>query len=121
MRILNRLVAAGILIVPMALGAAGVAAAGVAAHSSVPVQLGTSGSDGDGFGGVGFGGVGSEGPGSQEAREAGDECGGEYPCENTDICEVEGDGFLEGLLEDFLGIGDDPDDECGGDGTRFTD
>jgi hypothetical protein len=102
MRILNRVIAAGVLVVPMALGAAGVAVAGVAAHSSAPpVALGTSGYYGDEY--------------------EGDECGGEYPCENTDICEVEGDGFLEGLLEDFLGIGDDPDDECGGDGTKFTD
>ncbi len=101
MRILNRVIAAGVLVVPMALGAAGVAVAGVAAHSSVPpVQLAESEYGDDYYG---------------------DECGGEYPCETTDICEVEGDGFLEGLLNDFLGIGDDPDDECGGDGTRFTD
>jgi hypothetical protein len=41
MRILNRMVAAGTLVVPMVLGAAGVAAADVAAGSSVlPSQIG---------------------------------------------------------------------------------
>ncbi|MGH3788991.1 MAG: hypothetical protein ACRDRG_21115 [Pseudonocardiaceae bacterium] len=102
MRILNRVTAAGVLVVPMALAAAGVAVAGVAAPSAVPpIQIAAS-EYGDEY--------------------EGDECGGEYPCETTDVCDVEGDGFLEGLLNDFLGLGQDEDDEeCGGDGTKFTD
>ncbi len=43
MRILNRVLAAGALVVPMALGAAGVAAADVAAGSSaLPSQIGAA-------------------------------------------------------------------------------
>ncbi|MGH3900532.1 MAG: hypothetical protein ACRDTA_20255 [Pseudonocardiaceae bacterium] len=47
MRILNRLIAAGVLVVPMALGVSGVAVADIAADRSVlPTQIGASDNDG---------------------------------------------------------------------------
>lgn len=61
MRILNRAIAAGALVVPMALGVSGIAVADVAAGGSMlPTQIGTSEDDGSDdcetpdFGGDGF-------------------------------------------------------------------
>ena len=49
MRIFNRVTAAAVLAVPMALGVSGIAAADVAAGSSVlPAQIGASEDDGSG-------------------------------------------------------------------------
>ena len=67
MRILNRVIVAGALVVPVGLGVSGVAVADVAAGNSVlPTQIGVSEDDGtddcddDGFLGLGIGGGGGD-------------------------------------------------------------
>lgn len=98
MRNLNRVIAAGALVVPMALGASGAAMADVAAGSSgLPTQIRVSEDGGS------------------------DDCDGSGHCDDSKHCDKDNGDDGIGLLEILFGGGDSGNGDCEEDRDRGED